>query len=203
MSDKERNIRLDESGYLLHQLTDLTRRGLLTWECSEYHPICLWADCESDAGTWVISHSMVAWAYYQGRTYCADIGESLRILDDARYTDNGGSIMLSIDYEEGTNRFELSGGKEPNVLCLFPKADMFAFADTVLPLIEGSNAVKAGFADLFSPYLDGVLPGLIRKHPLIQLGRYLRDKQGIVPFHKAVMDEEYRNTLLSELEGQT
>ena len=87
------------------------------------------------------------------------------------------------------------------MLCLFPKADMFAFADVVLPQIEGAATVKAGFANRFSPYADGGLPGIIRKHPLTKLGKFLRDKQEIVPFHKAVMDEEYRNTLLSELGG--
>ena len=202
MNRVELNIRRDEGNYLLRQLTELTRRGLLNWECGEYHPIRLWADDEHDPGTWILSHSILVWSYYQGRTYCADIDETIRILDDDRYIDNGGFISLRIDYEDGNNRFELSKGKEPNVLCLFPKADMFAFADVVLPQIEGAAAVKAGFADRFSPYADGSVPGIIRRHPLTKLGKYLRGKQEVVPFHMAVMNEEYRHTLLSELEGQ-
>ena len=191
MNSTERDIRLDESLFLLRQLTDLTRRGLLTWDCSEYHPIRLLADRENDSETWFITQSLTAWTYYEPRTYCAEVYEALRVLDGS------GFIMVGIDYEEGTSRFDIgSGTKTPNVVCLFPKADMVSFADAVLPQLEDSEAVKAGFADRFSPYEDDVPPNSIRKQSLAKLGRILRQDRQVISFHRAVVTKSHRNSLL-------
>lgn len=192
MDRTERNPELDESAYLLRQLTELTRRGLLTWECIGYTPIQLSADEDGESTIWYIIQALTVRAHYEARTYHASLYESLRSSDGV------GFIMTDLNVAEGDVRIEPGSAVEPNVLCLFPKDAMFAFAGVVLQQVGSSDAVKAGFADKFFPYGDAALSSDFRRDPLICLGRYLRDRRQALSFHNAVMDKAYRNRLIAE-----
>ena len=195
MNSTELDARLRESNDLLRRLTDLTNRGLLMWECREYHPIRLSADRESDPKTFFISHSFVVETRYKARLYRADVLESLQILNDAGY------IMVEFDCNNGSGRYDYGSGKKPSVLNLFPKMDMYTFAGSVLPQIEGADAVVVGCADKDSPYIGAVLPDSIKAHPLTKLGEKLRDDQELVGFHRVVADGKFRSKLLSEFQN--
>ena len=194
MTDTELGLLHEESNYLLRQLTDLTKRGLLSWDCAQYHPIQLSAEDDDEPASFFLSHSFDVSASYGPRTYYAEVYESLRVLSGV------GFIMMQLDFDDGQGRRNANAGDDPNVLCLFPSADMFAFASAVLPQIKDSAAVESAGADEAFRYDDDPQPDSIREHPLTKLGMALRSDRRIYDFHAIVMDEGFRKKLLVALE---
>ena len=194
MTDTELGLLHGESNYLLRQLTELTKRGLLSWECAQYHPIQLSAEDDDEPASFFLSHSFDVTASYGQRTYYAEVYESLRILSGVSF------IMMQLDFDDGQGRRKANAVDDPNVLCLFPSADMFAFASAVLPQIKDSAAVEIGGADEAFRYDDDPQPDCIREHPLTKLGMTLRSDRRICDFHSAVKDERARKKLLMVLE---
>lgn len=190
MTDTEFGLLRDESNYLLRQLTDLTKRGFLSWECAQYHPIQLSAEDDDEPASFFLAHSFDVTVSYGPRTYYAEVYESLRVLSGV------GFIMIQLDFDDGQGRRKANAGDDPNVLCLFPSTDMFAFASAVLPQIKDSAAVERAGADEAFRYDDDPQPDCIRAHPLTKLGMTLRSDRRICDFHTAVMDEGFRRKLL-------
>ena len=194
MTNTEFGLLREESNYLLRQLTDLANRGLLTWECTQYHPIQLSAEDDDEPASFFLSHSFDVSTSYGQRTYYAEVYESLRILSGI------GFIMMQLDFDDGQGQSKVKSGEDPNVLCLFPSADMYAFASAVLPQIKDSAAVESAGADEAFRYDDDPQPDSIREHPLTKLGMALRSDRRIYDFHAIVMDEGFRKKLLVALE---
>ncbi len=194
MTDTELGLLHEESNYLLRQLTDLTKRGLLSWECAQYHPIQLSAEDDDEPSSFFLAHSFDVTASYGPRTYYAEVYESLRILSGV------GFIMMQLDFDDGQGRRKATAGDDPNVLCLFPSADMFAFASAVLPQIKDSATVENGETNEAFRYDDDPQPDCIREHLLTKLGMALRSDRRICDFHAAVMNEGFRRKLLVALE---
>lgn len=190
MTDTEFGLLRDESNYLLRQLTDLTKRGFLSWECAQYHPIQLSAEDDDEPASFFLAHSFDVTVSYGPRTYYAEVYESLRVLSGV------GFIMIQLDFDDGQGRRKANAGDDPNVLCLFPSTDMFAFASAVLPQIKDSAAVERAGADEAFRYDDDPQSDCIREHPLTKLGMTLRSDRRICDFHTAVMDEGFRRKLL-------
>ena len=194
MTDADFGLLREESDFLLRQLTNLTRRGLLTWECAQYHPVQLSAEDDDEPASFFLSHSFDVCASYGQRTYYAEVYESLRVLSGV------GFIMMQLDFDDGQVRKKVKAGDDPNVLCLFPSTDMFAFASAVLPQVRDSAAVESGEANEAFRYDDDPQPDCIRTHPLTKLGMALRSDRRICDFHSAIMDEGFRRKLLVALE---
>lgn len=193
-SYSEDRMKCDESVYLLRQLTQLTKKGLLHWECTDYNPIQLMSDTEDGEDRPYLAHNVCVKTQYGERTYFAELFESIRLYSGVGY------ILMELDYDDGHGRFDPYADAEPNVLCLFSNEDMVEFGDVVIPQIEGSAIVEERFADKDFRYDADPQSGTVSAHPLAKLGRKLHNERRLCDYHRAVMNESYRRRMIKTLD---
>ena len=132
--EAETVLALEESEYLLRQLTVLTEKGRITWRCTRYRPLELMpAIVEDKPETAYLTHSVLAKGEYNGRSYFTEIGETLTI--------PGG---------EGNITIELKVMCSGQCIASYTWDDYSAeaqigFVDAVFTQINGSKEVLRGF----------------------------------------------------------
>lgn len=164
----------EERLYLLRQLTLLTEKGKILWQCTKYGPWELIPDGSDEAAQEVMLHSFDAIARYGERTYLASVSEGIGL-------DDGVSSVI-IDVE--TDDFD--GSFFPSDL---PLSEALAFSNAVLEQIQGSKVISAAFREIrHKPICTS--NDRHAKHPLVQLGETLRSAGAVMEFHRLVAAQD-------------
>lgn len=186
--EAETALALEEAEHLLRQLTMLTQRGRITWRCTRYQPLELMpAIQEGKPETAYLTHTVIAVGEYHGRSYLAEIDETLTI------PESEGSVTVALTIMCSGERIASYVWDDSF------KVAQAEFAAAVLPRLAGSEAIFQGFQT--ARYNTDYTPDDIVAHPLTGLGRQLCRERRFMDYHRIVTDPTYREKLLSEPEG--
>ena len=180
----ETALALEESEYLLRQLTMLTQRGRITWRCTRYQPLEIMpAIQEGKPETAYLTHTVIAVGEYHGRSYLAEIDETLTI------PESEGSVTVALTIMCSGERIASHVWDDSF------KVAQAEFAAAVLTRLAGSEAINKGFQT--ARYNTDYTPDDIVAHPLTGLGRRFCRERRFLDYHRIVTDAAYREKLLS------
>ena len=129
LSENELQELQAESAVMVQSLLQLTRQGILTWNCAAYEPPAL-----IDANELFISHKLTAETEYDGACYHAEIYEILRVLTGKGDADV--SVRLG---EEPKTREEVL----ERCFKFCPEQLSAAFADEICRQLRDSEHVRS------------------------------------------------------------
>lgn len=193
----------DERTYQVTQIAEMTRNGKINWECVKYAPLGFLLGSTIDEIPPCLSQMFTLEAQVNSEVLELELSESIDLLSGKGNI----AITLERDGANGFSKYEYALSYEPDLYddCPAEKLDevfrdhvAVLFASAVPKALE-SDAVKSTFEWARFVVEAGVGDDL-RTHPLFRLGEKLSSEHDFLAFHRCVLDCDYRQSLLNELQ---
>lgn len=189
-----------ENMELLRSLTERTLSGKQEWVELQYYPIGFVQDDDSDEREAYISQMFELETEFNGRKYYLDLAENIS------FPLKNGDIFGSITYEtdEGERKYDFGlradvdeYGKN-SIKNQNARAVIIELANAVVAVFKGTDAEALGFS--YARYFNQKdIKRKWKKEKLVKLGEKLMTEKGRDDFHRSVLETEYREKLLSEI----
>ena len=185
---------------LLRSLTERTLSGKQEWVELQYYPIGFVQDDDSDEREAYISQMFELETEFNGRKYYLDLAENISF--PLKNVDIFGSITYETDEGERKHDFGLRAdvdeyGKN-SIKNQNARAMIIELANAVVAVFKGTDAEEFGFP--YACYFNqSDIKRKWRKDKLVKLGEKLMTEKRMDDFHRAVLETEYREKLLSEI----
>lgn len=193
----------DEQAFRMRQLAELTQDGMVNWVCTEYIPLNFVLGDELEDSGPHLSQMFTFEAKRNGTSF------ELLLLECIDLQSGKGDIAVTVrrDGPEGFEKYDdaLSFDGDRYDECAAEGLwDMFrdhtaVLFSTVVPVALTSVAVTETFEWARYVNENGVGTELL-EHPLFKLGEKLFREHDLLAFHRCVLDVEYRQQLLKEME---
>lgn len=186
---------------LLDSLAERTLSGKQEWVELQYYPIGFVQDDDSDEREAYISHMFELKTEFNGRKYYLELAENISLPSQK------GDIFGSIVYEtnEGERKLDFGlpvdfdGYGENLIKNQNTGAVIAELANAVVAVFKGTDAEEFGFS--YARYFNqSDIKRKWRKDNLVKLGEKLMIEKRMDDFHRAVLETEYWEKLLSEIE---
>ena len=195
--NEDESIFAEEMELALINLAQLTRKGMVHWNCTNYNPLSLMPTDDNHYA--YVCHILQAAADHNGHSFSLELTETIDIPSGRGNL----SIVFAPDwigkepfYVSLSDYSEYRDCPTAELLTRFQSKPPVLIADAVFPQLESSQTVID--TKPHGQFLIELYPPYIAKCPFTVLSKLLHETGRLNDFHRCVLDMDYRDKLIEE-----